>query len=394
MKFKEWFYSEAVEFVHENFTQFYRKWNNRILRVERQLFSFNFEMLNRELQSFDRGGENECSNRIINWASSSTKFANQIAWTLKGFTSKPSELADLERSLNYYETLEKLKDYGTIFRIFRSIFEINQSNHNYAEYLKDMKEEFAGKSVENFVAYTCGEEAVASFMRCYNGMNNLISLVETMQSLMREFDSEMGTWVRSQSRIRKTEFKTSDVSEQMPSHEPFEYLYHASSNVPAIMKVGFKTKKELGKPTGLGGGSSDLISFTSNPRIARSIANSLKMAVRVAKGEISFEDIIQKYKRFGLVKDNDIWNAKGNSHDPKEQAFNLYRRILSEIQTKGIGYNPVFGSPVFEEFSKTNLADIGVVIARIDMSKVQEYLPAEEEYRVPVGAISNVSVVK
>ena len=38
-------------------------------------------------------------------------------------------------------------------------------------------------------------------------------------------------------------------------------------------------------------------------------------------------------------------------------------------------------------FSKTNINDIGVIKAKIDMSKVKSYHLREEEYRVPKEAI-------
>jgi hypothetical protein len=392
MQFKQWFYSEAVEFVHENFTQFYRKWKNRFSRVENELYNFDFDGLKRDLQSFDRGGENTCSDRITTWANSSEYYSNNVARKIKGLYTKPSDMAETILSSNYYEILEHIEKFGTSFRNARALFDISNNNYDYAEYLKSMMEIFENKSPEDFIAYYCGEEAVAPFMRCFNNMNKLVNLVDKMQSLMRAFDDEMGKWARSQSRKQKGMFQKIDVSEQMPSHEPFEILYHASSNVPALLNKGFKTRTELDKPTGLGGGPSDFVSFTANPRIAKSIANALKIAVKISKGEISFDDLVNKYKKLGIIDAEDVESSKRNYSDPKEQAFYLYRIALSGIEKKGLGYNPFFAFVDFKEFAKTNINDIGVVKAKIDMSKVNQYNQAEEEYRVPVDAISNVSL--
>ena len=392
MKFKDWFYSEAVEFVHENFGQFYRKWKNKFTTIETQLYNFDFGGLKRDLQSFDRGGDNMCSDRITNWANASEYYSDRVTRIIKGFYTKPSEMADLTLSSKFYEILEYLEKFGTTFRNARSIFEINQSNYDYAEHLDSMIEMFGERTPHDFVLDYCGQEAVAPFLRSFMSMKQLVDLIEKMQSLMRVFDDEMGKWARSQSRKQKGMFQSVGVKDQIPSHEPFEILYHASSNVPALLSSGFKTRTELVKATGLGGGPSDLVSFTSNPRIAKSIASALRMAVRIAKGELSVDDVANKYKRFGVVDDEDIQRSKKDYSNPKEQAFNLYRIALSGIQDKGLGYNPFFAFVDFEEFSKTNLSDIGIIKARIDMSKVREYNPAEEEYRVPVDAISDVSV--
>ncbi len=393
MKFKDWFYSEAVEFVHENFGQFYRKWKNKFTTIETQLYNFDFDVLKRDLQTFDRGGENYCTDRITKWANASEYYSDRVARIVRGFYTKPSEMAELTLSSKFYEILEYFEKFGTTFRNARSIFEINQSNYDYAEQLDSMIEMFGERTPHDFVLDYCGQEAVKPFMRSFMSMNQLVDLVEKMQSLMREFDSEMGKRARSKSRQYSRMTQSFHTLEKMPAHEPFEYLYHASSNATAIMREGFKTKKELGKPTGLGGGSDTLVSFTSNPKIAKSIASALRMAVRIAKGELSVDDVADKYKRFGVIDDEDIQTSKKGYSDPKAQAFNLYRLALMGIQEKGIGYNPHFGFPEFEDFAKTNVSDIGVLKAKIDMSKVVEYLPGEEEYRVPVDAISDVSVV-
>ena len=67
-------------------------------------------------------------------------------------------------------------------------------------------------------------------------------------------------------------------------------------------------------------------------------------------------------------------------------AFCLFIRAMSNADEKGLRYNP-FGTSRLDPFFKTNINDIGVIKAKIDMSKVRSYLPAEEEYRIPKEAI-------
>jgi hypothetical protein len=67
-------------------------------------------------------------------------------------------------------------------------------------------------------------------------------------------------------------------------------------------------------------------------------------------------------------------------------AFCLLNSAMTMADLKGLRYNP-FGTTRLEPFFKTNINDIGVIKAKIDMSKVRSYLPAEEEYRIPKEAI-------
>ena len=113
----------------------------------------------------------------------------------------------------------------------------------------------------------------------------------------------------------------------------------------------------------------------------------MKQAVKIAKGETSSEDIIKRYKRLNLITDKEIEGSKINYKDDKNIAFELFRLANFRRDTKGLRYDPWFGNDNFNMFSKTNINDIGVIKAKIDMSKVKSYHLREEEYRVPKEAI-------
>ena len=393
MNFKQWF-NEAVEYEHENFSQFYRKWKNRVLIIFTQMSEPKIEAIQANLKKLMRDGENECTNMIENWAESAHDLLESYKNSIKNMYSKPIEMAEIIINQKHYEILENLTKHGTNFWSMKKFIKLDTSWYSYQEIYDYMLGKLSEPDSEDFVKRYCGEETEIVFNKVLNDTKMFLSNVDKLKSLIKSFDNQMAIWARSSQRKELKFFgKAENIKDTMPAHEPFEYLYHASSNVPAIIREGFKTKKELGRPTGLGGGSSDLISFTANPKIARAIANSLKMAVRISKGELTFDNIAQKYKKLGLLGDEDIQSAKeGYSKDPKEQTFNLYRLALMAIESRSVGYNPTFGFPAFNEFSKTDINNIGVIKAKIDMSKVKEYLPAEEEYRVPVDAISEISI--
>ena len=73
-------------------------------------------------------------------------------------------------------------------------------------------------------------------------------------------------------------------------------LYHVTTSVSGVEESGLKTRDELGQErgAGLGGGPSDLISFTADKAVAESIATSVLEMRDVARGEITAADLIEK----------------------------------------------------------------------------------------------------
>ena len=87
------------------------------------------------------------------------------------------------------------------------------------------------------------------------------------------------------------------------------------------------------------------------------------------------------------ITEKDIEDQKRDYKDDKRIAFELFRLANLRRDEKGLRYDPWFGFHNFENFANTNPNDIGVIKAKIDMSKVKSYHFAEEEYRVPKEAI-------
>lgn len=393
MNFKKWLL-EAIEYQHENFPQYLRKFKNRISRLELSFTKEAIENLQKDIKKLMPDGEFECMTRFSNWADSAFSLLDTYKTKFKDVyeLSKPVEYVDYILKKNYYEIINQYEKSKTIFEPLRYVFKIDTSWHSYQELYDDVKELLKDPDTERYIKENCGMEAFNAITKGIRDMDDFLAKIQRYKNIVTDMEREILVWANSVQRKKSTEH--SRAPEKMPPHEPFEYLYHASSNVPAIMREGFKTKKELGKPTGLGGGSPDLISFTANPKIAQAIASALKTAVRIAKGEMTFDDIAKKFGRFDILSKEDIQDRKKYSSNEKESAFSLYRLALMRIQSKGLGYDPTFGFPEFEVFHQTNIKDIGVIKAKVDMSKVEEYLPAEEEYRVPVNAISDVSAVQ
>lgn len=75
-------------------------------------------------------------------------------------------------------------------------------------------------------------------------------------------------------------------------------LYHVTSDFDSIMRNGIKSRYELSKENaaGLGGGSSETISFTTSRRVVDGIERALHESVLVANGHITFRDLINLSK--------------------------------------------------------------------------------------------------
>lgn len=394
MRFKQWFY-EAVEYPHENFQQFYRKWKNQTARLAKILKKEYIEDIIRNVEKFKRNEEFYCYGFLGNWAEATVDLLKAYQDAIER-TYGSSLIDDAEFVINsdFYKNMERLKDVGTTLTHYRRFLSLDRTWYNYQEAYDDLMRSFEGQEPSEYIRNYCGEETSSAFTQAMQKSNDFFAQIDKIVAQIKRFDSEIRIKADQNQRQQLKYYKGSSASMQelMPPHEPFEILYHASSNVPAVLREGFKTRKQLGNKTGLGGGPDDIISFTANPRIAKSIASAIKTAVKIAKGIITFDDIVKKYKRFGIIDDNDIETQKRSTSDAKENAFNLFRLANMKLEGKGLGYDPYFGFPAFKKFAETNLDDIGVLQAKVDMSKVKEFVPREQEYRVPVDAISDISV--
>lgn len=91
-----------------------------------------------------------------------------------------------------------------------------------------------------------------------------------------------------------------EISECGGSHgncyELPETLYHVTTNQSAVLAEGFKTRDELRQALGkgLGGGTSDTISFTDNRKVAEGIFYAVIEAHCIASGKIGVQTLIEQ----------------------------------------------------------------------------------------------------
>lgn len=77
-----------------------------------------------------------------------------------------------------------------------------------------------------------------------------------------------------------------------------DQLFHVTTAKSAVLDEGLKTRRELnqGRGLGLGGGTSDAISFTDSYEVAEAIEDGLREMQQVARGEITVSDMLEQAK--------------------------------------------------------------------------------------------------
>ncbi len=175
-----------------------------------------------------------------------------------------------------------------------------------------------------------------------------------------------------------------------PEHKQIEVLYHATPYIREIMQSGLK----VGETKALGGEVENSISFTSDFQIAKEIVRTFREAIAIAKGQIPPEKIIIKAKMDGInVEKSDPYKSyqydKNPSnlksyHDEIYHAWNLYTYYLALSKKR---YNPAFFGVGPENFKHLDPKNVGIIAAKVDMTKIKTYLSSMEEYRAPPEAV-------
>ena len=66
----------------------------------------------------------------------------------------------------------------------------------------------------------------------------------------------------------------------------------------------------------------------------------------------------------------------------------LFKYLLSEADEAGLVYDPLFVGAKCDKFAQMDPADIGIIEAKVDMTKPGlEHLMSMEEWRVPLSSI-------
>lgn len=206
-----------------------------------------------------------------------------------------------------------------------------------------------------------------------------------------------------------------------------ETLYHASIKARQLYKKGFM--RVVPGTSGLGGPQEAkrgkaATSFTYDLYVAKEIARTFKELVMIAKGEVTARDILnwavrdrslskmvrdvnqlratdgysfidtdkgwEFTKGFSFVQKGEVVDAN-EVFDKPEKTVWLYKTYLLHMRDQR--YDPYVIEPhrLVPQLQRTNIRDIGVVQATVDMTNPDiRHLGSERELRVPPEAIVSV----
>lgn len=203
--------------------------------------------------------------------------------------------------------------------------------------------------------------------------------------------------------------KGSYTDKYRPEHGEIETLYHTSAFCTEIIKNGFSAEKPEGR-RGLGNyGDQPEISFTSSLDIAHTLSRCLKEVWMIAHGQLTAKQIASWIAKEGLDPAK-IESSLGISHPTGEMDYfgkpRTRLKRLSEITDAGdtaklyrvyLAYSEMRTDPLFTyidataEMMKTRkLSDIGVLQCEVRLSKDDQYLIGESEFRVTADKVMSM----
>jgi hypothetical protein len=176
-------------------------------------------------------------------------------------------------------------------------------------------------------------------------------------------------------------------------------LYHATSAMGAIAADGsLKTRREIGgrdSAAGLGGGTDNTISFTSDRAIADGIARSLHEAHRalnLPKDTFLTELRERSGSYWADVEEADRSLNGTRSWDTLEERFDLYRSFARVRERQEGILDPLFFNVNPETLRDMNPADIGIVEVMPAVTGAKGYqVSALGEWRTPTGAATEIT---
>lgn len=186
-----------------------------------------------------------------------------------------------------------------------------------------------------------------------------------------------------------------DEKHRRPEHEEIELLYHTTIYTKEILKNGFSSEIPLERK-GLGSfGRQDTTSFTHNLKIAIDIMRAFKEIWMIAHGHLTSSQILDWCKKENIYDEvvelrKSLYGGTmpNRSSSPKE-IIKLYRcwSAYSPLRT-----NPgiVNMDELLDAMKDRTIDDIGILECNVKLSKEDEYLHGENEFRVSSDKILTI----
>lgn len=172
-----------------------------------------------------------------------------------------------------------------------------------------------------------------------------------------------------------------------PEHDEIELLYHATIYTKEILKNGFSAERPIERK-GVGNfGLQKTISFTHNLETARTIMRSFKEVWMIVHGQLTTSQILDWCKKENVYdKVISLWKSLYGSSLPNRLSYpqdiiKLYKcwLVYSKLRTCPGMVNM---DELVDAMKDRTIDDIGILECNVKLSQDDEYMFAEDEFRV------------
>lgn len=148
-------------------------------------------------------------------------------------------------------------------------------------------------------------------------------------------------------------------------------LYHVSTDVPAVLRDGLKSRKQLGQSmgTGLGGGANNTVSFTADPEVAGHILSGLHRYHSIVSGRVTPEQVMKDAASGAdsggtpYHEDLKVPSARAVQDNPHEALGDFASNVLAYRELAGGPTDPLFMFNNPKALAEKDPAKFGIVKA-------------------------------
>jgi len=244
-----------------------------------------------------------------------------------------SMTSKLKRALvekEIYDSLKYINEYASslgataILKSVKHLIEYSYQENAFKDFFKELA------SMKKYGEFSVLEESLTE-----QEYNDFVSSVEEMKPVARWYNSFFSQLKDYSKNLEYRINRHYTGSTETPIPSGTEILYHATIAADKILADGFK----INQKSALGGATANAISFTANFNVAKEITRCFHEVVKIAKGEITLNDLMQLFEKEGIKDRIKLYRRFDDSTKNPKDVFELYRIYLGESKLR---YDPLF----------------------------------------------------
>ena len=241
------------------------------------------------------------------------------------------------------------------------------------------------------------------------GWERIIAMEENLDRIGVALDEIQAYGTMKRSRLDYAAKWTTESMRTRPSKifpddlDRYEKMWHVTTALDAVMSEGLKAKDQLDAPTGLGGGSSELISFTASLPHAEAIYDAMLILAALVQGPKTIASMREYADVLGLSEEGwekalaSFRSSYGDVTEPfsPNKFRNLYEAVTMYASEEGLAYAAFFFDyDTGKKFAAQDPDQLGIIEAIVDTSSdATTYHRAEEEWRIPPENVVSLGAI-